>query len=65
MEIKAFEEIVLTKDLPSGSFLKGTTGVVADVLLEGKGFAIELFAANGQTLGIEIVEASSVAASSH
>ncbi|HRH36528.1 MAG TPA: DUF4926 domain-containing protein [Catalimonadaceae bacterium] len=64
MEIRAFEEIVLLKDLPNGHFSKGTLGVVADVLNEGKGFVIEFFAANGQTLGVEIMDASFVASAS-
>lgn len=64
MEIRAFEDVVLVKDLTNGHFSKGTLGVVADVLHEGKGFVVEFFAANGQTLGVEIVDASFVAPAS-
>jgi hypothetical protein len=34
---------------------------VVDVLNEGQGYALEFFAANGQTLGVEIVQANRVA----
>lgn len=64
MEIKAFEEVVLTVDLQNGKFKAGTLGVVVDVLAEGAGYALEIFAANGQTLGVEIVTASQVAPAS-
>jgi hypothetical protein len=64
MEIKAFEEVVLTADLPNRTFKAGTLGVVVDVLAEGAGYAIEIFAANGQTLGVEVVAANQIAPAS-
>jgi hypothetical protein len=61
MGIKEFDEVVLISDLANGSFKKGTIAVVVDVLNEGQGYALEFFAANGQTLGVEIVQANRVA----
>lgn len=61
MTISAFDEIVLTDNLPSGKFGKGTIGVVADVLKNGEGYVIEFFAANGETLGVEILKVQFVA----
>lgn len=64
MNIAAFDEVVLTSDTPSGKFKKGTLGVVADVLKNGDAYIIEFFAANGETLGVEILEAQFVASAS-
>jgi len=61
MKIKEFDEIVITENLANGTFKKGTIGVVVDVLSENSGYVLEFFAANGQTLGVEIVSANQVA----
>ena len=61
MKIKEFDEIVITENLANGTFRKGTIGVVVDVLSENSGYVLEFFAANGQTLGVEIVSANQVA----
>ena len=64
MRLKPFDEIALTADLPSGKFEKGTLGVVADVLKNGEAYMVEFFAANGETLGVEILESRFVAPAS-
>jgi hypothetical protein len=61
MGLKAFDEVVLTSDLSNGSFKEGTIGVVVEVFPGSSGYALEFFAANGQTLGFEIVSANEVA----
>lgn len=64
MSLEPIEGIVLKADLPSGKFEKGTLGVVAEVLKNGEGYVVEFFAANGETLGVEIIEARLVAPAS-
>ncbi len=60
MEIKEFDEVVLKSDVASGTFKAGTIGVVVDIFSRNEGYAIEFFAANGETLGVEIVPKNQV-----
>ena len=64
MSIAEFDEVVLTAEVPSGKFGKGTLGVVADVLKGGEAYVVEFFAANGETLGVEILESRFIAPAS-
>lgn len=53
--IKLFDRIVLTADLPDGSFKTGDVGTVVELYNDGEAFEVEFFALDGSTLAVKTV----------
>lgn len=53
--IKLFDRIVLTADLPDGTFKTGDVGTVVEVYNDGEAYEIEFFALDNSTLGVKTV----------
>ena len=53
--IKIFDRIVLSADLPDGSFRAGDVGTIVEIYNEGEAYEVEFFALDGRTLGVKTV----------
>lgn len=58
--IKEHDRVVLTTDLPEGQLQAGDVGVVVMVHGDHEGYELEVFSADGHTLGVVTVEADQV-----
>ena len=58
--MELFERVVLLKDLPDTSFIKGDVATVVEIYNKGEGYEVEFFAADGSTLGVETVSADAI-----
>ena len=59
-EIKEYERVVLTTDLPQYRLLAGDIGVVVMIHGDHEGYEVELLSADGHTLDVITVEASQI-----
>lgn len=58
--IKAYEQVVLTEDLPEHDLKIGDLATVVMIHGDHAGYELEIFSADGRTLDVVTVEASQV-----
>jgi len=58
--IAPYERVILTEDIPGTELKQGDVGVVVEVYQKGKGYEVEFFASNGNTVAVETLEARQV-----
>ncbi len=58
--VKEFERIILTENLKDSPFVKGDAGTIVMTHPDSKGFEVEFFALEGNTLGVETVSADQI-----
>ncbi|MFM9840164.1 MAG: DUF4926 domain-containing protein [Cyclobacteriaceae bacterium] len=66
-EFKLYDQVQLTKPLPEYHFEKGDVAIVVDVANDkqgNKGYVLEFFDSNGETLQVVVVAEDSIAYSS-
>lgn len=55
-EIREFEQVVFTVDLPQYGLLAGDVGTVADIHLSGNAYEVEVFRVDGSTYDVVTVQ---------
>jgi hypothetical protein len=60
LEVKEYDQAVLTVDLPESGLCQGDVGTVVMVYDRGAGFEVEFVALNGETVAVLTLKAGQV-----
>lgn len=56
--LEEHSQVVLTQDLPTLGLEVGDVGVIVHVYAQGKAYEVEFITLDGETIGVETVEAT-------